>query len=73
MKAFLLYRNRDFDLEREPSPGAADLVQDLELEVLFNAMAGGDRFLLDVARSVVLAGLGDRSASCIVRTFCAIA
>jgi DNA mismatch repair ATPase MutS len=62
VKAFLLYRDRDFDLEREPPPGAADLVQDLGLEVLFNVMAGGDRFLLDVARSVVLAGLGDRSA-----------
>jgi len=39
MKAFLMYRDRDFDLEQEPPPGAQDLVQDLELEVLFKAMA----------------------------------
>jgi DNA mismatch repair ATPase MutS len=61
VKAFLLHRDRDFDLDQEPPPGAADLVQDLELETLFNAMAGGDRFLLEVARQVVLAGLEDVS------------
>jgi hypothetical protein len=59
VKAFLLYRDCDFALAREPPPGAADLVQDLGLEILFRAMAGGDPFLLEVARKVVLAGLGD--------------
>lgn len=59
MKAFLMYRDRDFDLEQEPPPGAQDLVQDLELEVLFQAMAGGDRFLLEVARRAVLKILTD--------------
>jgi DNA mismatch repair ATPase MutS len=57
MKAFLLYRERDFEFEREPPPAAAELIQDLELESLFQAMAGGDRFLLEVARKVVLASL----------------
>src|SRR5208283_3975251 len=52
----------DFDLEQEPPPGAQDLVQDLELEVLFQAMAGGDRFLLEVARRAVLKILTDVSA-----------
>jgi DNA mismatch repair ATPase MutS len=59
MKAFLLHRERDFEFEREPPPAAAELVQDLELESLFQAMAGGDRFLLEVARKVVLASLYD--------------
>ena len=59
MKAFLMYRDRDFDLEQEPPPGAQDLLQDLELEVLFKAMAGGDPFLLDVARTAVPSILTD--------------
>jgi DNA mismatch repair ATPase MutS len=59
MKAFLMYRDRDFDLERQPPLGARDLVQDLELEVLFKAMARSDPFLLDVARKAVLSILTD--------------
>ena len=38
MKAFLMYRDRDFDPREAPPPGAADLVQDLGLEVLVQAM-----------------------------------
>jgi DNA mismatch repair ATPase MutS len=59
MKAFLLYRDRDFDLGQEPPPGARDLIQDLELEVVFEAMAEGDPFLLEVARRAVLSILTD--------------
>ncbi len=59
MKAYLMYRDRDFDLERELPPSAADLTQDLELETLFDAMALGDKFLLDVSRRAVLASLTD--------------
>jgi DNA mismatch repair ATPase MutS len=59
MKAFLMYRDRDFDLAQEPPPGARDLIQDLELEVLFQAMAGDDPFLLEVARKAVLSILTD--------------
>ena len=59
MKAFLMYRDRDFDLEQEPPPGAQDLAQDLELEVLFTTMARRDQFLLEVARRAVLAMLTD--------------
>jgi len=62
MKAFLMYRDRDFDLEQEPPPGAQDLVQDLELEVLFKAMAEGDPFLLHVARKAVLSLLNEVAA-----------
>ena len=62
MNAFLMYRDRDFDLEQEPPPGAQDLVQDLELEVLFKAMAEGDPFLLHVARKAVLSLLNEVAA-----------
>jgi hypothetical protein len=37
-------------------PNAADLSQDLGLDIVFAAMAQGDQFLLDVARRVVLSG-----------------
>lgn len=46
-----------FELEREPVPNEKALVQDLGLDVLFEAMAGGDPFLLGVAKTVVLASL----------------
>lgn len=59
MKTFLMYRDRDFDREQGPPPGAQDLVQDLELEVLFKAMAQGDPFLLDMAGRAVLSTLTD--------------
>jgi hypothetical protein len=54
MKAFLMYRDRDFDPEREPPWNEQDLTQDLELNTLFNAMARGDKFLFNVARSALL-------------------
>jgi DNA mismatch repair ATPase MutS len=58
MKAFLMHERGDFDFNRKP-PRCQDLIQDLELETLFEAMAAGDRFLLDVARAAVLSGLDD--------------
>jgi hypothetical protein len=59
MKAFLLYPDRDLDLEAELPPNEDDLRRDLELDTLFGAMAAGDEFLLDVARRVVLTGLDE--------------
>ncbi|MGH9101499.1 MAG: MutS-related protein [Acidimicrobiales bacterium] len=62
MKAYLLYEDRDFDLQAELPPNHEDLVQDLELTTLLQAMAGGDTLLLDVARRVLLAGTDDPAA-----------
>jgi DNA mismatch repair ATPase MutS len=56
MKAFLLYRDQDFDLQQPLPPNEQALTQDLELNTLFNAMAQGDKFLFDVARRVILTG-----------------
>jgi DNA mismatch repair ATPase MutS len=56
MKAFLMHRDRDFAMDRKPQPHDQALVQDLELETLFNAMASGDRLLYQVARNAVLSG-----------------
>ncbi len=57
MKVFLMYRDRDFDPKQEPPANQAALVQDLELDTLFDAMARGDKFLYGVARTAVLTGL----------------
>jgi hypothetical protein len=59
VKAFLMHRDRDVDLEREPPPHAEALVRDLELDTLLGAMARDDAFLLDVARRTLLSGLTD--------------
>jgi MutS domain V len=50
MKAFLMYPDRDFDLEQDLPPNEADLSSDLELGVVLRVMAEGDKFLFDVAR-----------------------
>ncbi len=57
MKAFLMYKDHDFDLQRKLPPNGQALTQDLELNTLFNAMALGDKFLFEVAKKAVLSGL----------------
>jgi DNA mismatch repair ATPase MutS len=62
MKAFLLYKDHDFDLQRKLPLNEQALTQDLELNTLFNAMALGDRFLFEAAKKVVLSSLKDPDA-----------
>lgn len=62
MNVFLMYRDRDFDPKQELPSNKAALTQDLELNTLFNAMAQGDKFLFEIARQAVLAGLSDPAA-----------
>lgn len=62
MKAFLLYRDRDVDIEDVLPPNEAALTQDLELDTLFGAMAAGDAFLFDVAKKAVLTSLPEPDA-----------
>ena len=57
MKAFLMFRDRDFDLKQPAPPNGDALVQDLELETLFAAMASGDQLIHDVAKVAVLSGV----------------
>ena len=59
MKAFLMHRDRDFDLDADLPPNSEALIQDLELNVLFNAMARGDKHLYKAARKAVLQILRD--------------
>ena len=54
MKVLLIDPAHPFDVEATPPPNADQLIQDLELETLFGAMAAGDRFLYRVARAAIL-------------------
>ena len=81
MKAHLMSRDRDFELQQEflatrryqkveiPKllPNEDALTQDLQLNTLFNAMAGGDTFLFQVARQAVLTGLQDNLETILYR------
>lgn len=59
MKAYLMYRDKDFALKEGYPANAADLIQDLELSTLLGTMAAGDKFLLEVVDSAVLASVTD--------------
>jgi len=59
MKVFLLYPDRDSDPARELPPNTTELTQDLELNMLFKAMAQGDEYLFRVARQAVLSSLDE--------------
>jgi DNA mismatch repair ATPase MutS len=57
-----MFRLRDFDLKCARPPHAGALTQDLELDVLFGAMAGSDKFLIGAARAACLDTLVDPEA-----------
>lgn len=59
MKAHLMFRDSDLDAQRPLPSNLAALTQDLELDTLLNAMAGGDRFLFDTARDALVSGVWD--------------
>jgi len=57
MKVWLMYPDRDWDPKQPLPPQAEALVQDLNLQVLWETMAQGDRFLLETVQRGVLCGL----------------
>ena len=54
MKAFLMHRDRDFDLERASPANERVLTKNLELDTLFPAMAIKDQLVLQVAKTAIL-------------------
>ena len=54
MKAFLMYRDRDFDFAAPLPSNSEALIQDLELDVLFDVMAQGDKYVREVVSKAVL-------------------
>ena len=67
MKVFLMYKERDFDLQQELPWNEPALTRDLELDTLFIAMARGDYFLQDAAKKVIFSGLNNRQDSILYR------
>ena len=59
MKVLLMHRDRDFRPGENLSPNTAELTQDLELDILLDAMAADDSFLREVAKNALLASLRD--------------
>jgi len=54
MKVFLLYKNRDFNPEQNLLSNEEEIIQDLELNILFNAMANDDEFIFEMAKKTIL-------------------
>lgn len=61
MKAFLMHKSEDFDLQRQLPWNERALIEDLGLTILFDAMADGDDCLFKVANTAVLSSLTDPS------------
>lgn len=59
MKAYLLFQDRDFDDKQELPVNAEDLVADLELTAVLEAMANGDKFLYGISKTALLSSLID--------------
>lgn len=62
MKVHLMYKDKDFDMQQNLPVNEKELMQDLELDMLFNAMSLGDDFLFEVTKKSVLSGLKDPEA-----------
>jgi DNA mismatch repair ATPase MutS len=67
MKAFLLYKDQNIDLQQGLPLNEQALTQDLELDTLFKAMALGDKFLYEVVSKVVLSCLNNDPNTIIYR------
>ena len=67
MKALLMHRDRDFDINAKPPGNEAQLSQDMELNTLLQAMAADDPFLLDVSKKALLSGLGNQVDTIVYR------
>jgi MutS domain V len=57
-----MFRDRDFDPKDGLPPNTGDLIRDLELNTLFDALAMGDEFLLEVAKHGILSSLCEPEA-----------
>jgi DNA mismatch repair ATPase MutS len=59
MKAFLMFKKQDFNMQQEMPWNQQALIQDLELNTLFNAMSNNDAFIFEVVKKAVLQSLTD--------------
>lgn len=61
MKVYLMYKDKDFDIQQKLPFNEQDLIQDLELDTLFNNMALGDKFLYEIAKKAILSSLNEKN------------
>ncbi|WP_196606968.1 hypothetical protein [Pectinatus frisingensis] len=61
MKAFLMYKDHNFDSAVQLPANAQSLIQDLELNSLFTVMADNDKFLFEITQKVILNSLLDKT------------
>ena len=59
MKVLLMYKDQDFNLGRKLPSNEKELIKDLELNTLFNAMSREDEFLFKIAKGAVVSSLND--------------
>lgn len=59
MNSRLMYRDRELDLAAKIPANAPDLIQDLELETIFKAMAGDDEFIYSIVKPSILQCFGN--------------
>ncbi|MBU3928559.1 MAG: DNA mismatch repair protein MutS, partial [Bacteroidetes bacterium] len=52
-----MHDDKDFDVQQSLPSNSQDLVQDLELKTLINAMSLDDSFLSDIVTKAILNGL----------------
>jgi DNA mismatch repair ATPase MutS len=57
LRHYETYGDRKLDPRQQLAPHERALIQDLELDTLLTAMAGGDEFLFEVAQRALLSGL----------------
>ncbi|UCD08628.1 MAG: hypothetical protein JSU79_09745 [Dehalococcoidales bacterium] len=58
MNVYLMFNDRDVDLEQDIPWNGPDLIQDLQLDPVLRAMADGDEFLHRVGQSALLSSIG---------------
>jgi DNA mismatch repair ATPase MutS len=59
MKAFLMYKNKDLELNHPLPMNEAEITQDLEMLILLNSMAMNDKFLFEVCKKTIFLSLED--------------
>lgn len=59
MKALLMYKDKDFDINKKLPFYSEELIKDLNLNVLFYSMSMGDEFLLEVSKKALLLSIND--------------
>lgn len=57
MNVFLLYPDRDFDTAHELPWNEQSICEDLELDILFSAMAGEDTLIYSIVKTALLTGM----------------